>query len=273
MSRATARIPGSLLALSALGLALAAGPAAAEPARPEADARGAVVTLVGPPTDALAEACRAIARDVYERPRLRPRLDETAVRVLCGSAAPGDAPREVRALAELREGLGPELDAATNRALVDALASATRAETLVLVDGGAPEHVRVRWLARKGDGPGLVLDPVSLDVPTPTQSSAAPGLFDAIGEGLEGLIAPAAPAPLAEAPAPHAVPGLGPRKSHLGGAKPGQPPDVPAPSFFETPWFWVAAGGVAAIGLTILIVSQATDVGQGSVHVSGKVEP
>lgn len=261
-------------------MAFAVGRADAQPA-PAADkpaARGALVVLAGAPSDEVAQACREIAREVYKQAPLRPSIDETGVRVMCGSAAPSDAPAELRSLGELRAGLSSELENAGNRALLGAIAKGAHAKQVVVVDKspastGEIPVIRARWLSLgPGDDGALTLDPSSFAIPLPPQSSAE-SPFKAIGAALEGLLVPR---PVAAEPesAPHAVPGLGPRKSHLSGAQPKDgPPDTPTTSFFESPWFWVAAGGVAAIGVTILVVSQATDVGQGTVHVSGRVEP
>lgn len=292
LRRRTPRRPArkaAVTGLIGLGLAsLAGGPAEAQPApapvtdKPAADrpaSRGAIVVLAGAPSDDVAQACRDIAREVYKRAPLRPAIDEAGVRVMCGSAPPSDASSEVRSLGELRESLSSELENAGNKALLGALAKGARANVVVVVDkapaanGGDGVVIRTRWMKNESASDSLTLDPASFAITLPTQSSAE-SPWKEIGAALEGLLIPRAPATEPSATATHPVPGLGPRKSHLSGPQPKDgPPDAPTTSFFESPWFWVAAGGVAAIGVTILVVSQATDVGQGTVHVSGKVEP
>lgn len=276
------------MGLIGLGLAsLAGGRAEAQPAaapqtdQPAADRpapRGAIVVLAGAPSDEVAQACRDIAREVYKQAPLRPTIDEAGVRVMCGSAPPTDASSDVKSLGELRASLSSELENAGNKALLGALAKGARARVVVVVDKAPTANgtvIRTRWLkpASPTDDGSLTLDPASFSITLPSQSTSE-SPWKEIGAALEGLLVPRAATTEPGATATHPVPGLGPRKSHLTGPQPKDgPPDAPTTSFFESPWFWVAAGGVAAIGVTILVVSQATDVGQGTVHVSGKVEP
>ena len=51
-----------------------------------------------------------------------------------------------------------------------------------------------------------------------------------------------------------------------------KPPDE-STSIASKPWFWVIIGGVAALGLTAVIVSQTVDTSSGNVHLQGKVLP
>lgn len=130
----------------------------------------------------------------------------------------------------------------------------------------------------------LRTDPTSSSAPLrPGRTSLALGpagselrLVEALAD-LEQLLgpppAPAVPSkPNQPRPAP---PDLGAEQPAGPRRKPAPAPPAPAEdgSLTSSPWFWVAVGSVAAIGLGILIVSQATNVDESSVRLQGRVLP
>jgi hypothetical protein len=76
---------------------------------------------------------------------------------------------------------------------------------------------------------------------------------------LRGLvIAPPEPAPL---PAPLAP------KADAGPTAPAEPKP-----FYKSPWFWGSLGGAAVVGVSVFLISRATQ-SAGNVHLSGQVGP
>ncbi|NUP11157.1 MAG: hypothetical protein HOW73_34360 [Polyangiaceae bacterium] len=265
----------------------APAPAAPAVAAPAPARRGAVVVAVGAAEDELGRSCRDLAREVYRVERLRPSLDEASARALCG----GDAGTEARPkkLAELRQSLTMSPSNATSRLVAGALAEELGASALVLV--GRDDKGQAVRLLRVEDVEGkqtLFFEPTRLDA-TPNAAPAATTIdspfgivpwakiasaIDILSEG-EGEARSDGSAPQVTAiSATDPVPKTGPRKENLLGARSTDAPaDAGDKAFYESPWFWVAAGGVAAIGVVVLVVSQATDIGEGTTHIQGKVNP
>ncbi len=284
----TARLVAAAWALSALGwagsarsdepplqapAASAAPPAAAAPA-PAAKRTGVAVVLVGPWEDVPAKQARDLARGVYRTPKLRPELEEGTVRILSGGEPVGDDPAPKR-LADLRRSLSSDLTTPGTREVLDSLAAELSVVAIVLfVPGATGPVVRLAHVDATKSPPKTRLDPASI-APSPLEGQEGALDLEPVLVSLERLIAPkveVAPPPKA----PAAKPKPGPRKDNLTKGKPAGAPAKPEgeeTSFFESPWFWVALGGVAATGLTILIVSQTTDVGEGTVALRGKVLP
>lgn len=246
-------------------------PAPSAPA-PVTARSGVAVVLVGPWDDTHARHSRDLARGVYRRPKLRPSLDEATVRILSGGEPSGDDDA-AKQLSALRGKLTPDLTTEEARAALAGLAATLPVEAIVLyVPGPTGPSVRLAHVDGTKVPPTTRLDPASL-APSPREDQPGALDLDPVLTSLERLIAPkpatALPPrrPTAQKPKP------GPRKENLEKGQPGKEPDKPKDdsSFFESPWFWVAVGGVAATGLTILIVSQTTNVGEGSVALRGKV--
>jgi hypothetical protein len=228
--------------------------------------------LVAGDDEPAAAACRALAKKVYRSSRLRPSIDEASARALCG-ANPTE-PAEAASLAELRRALSAPLDGAGARALLESIARRVPSEGLVVVERVGDE-LRASLLRT---------DPTSSSAPLrPGRASLALGPAGAelrLAETLSDLEQLLGPPP---APAVPATP-TGPREvpPDLGAEHPAGPRREPAPvpplpaeggSLASSPWFWVAVGSVAAIGLSILIVSQATNVDESSVRLQGRVLP
>jgi hypothetical protein len=220
--------------------------------------KGAAVVLVGSDGDR-ARDCRELAREVYKRPALLPVIDEPVARSLCAPAS--EATGAAAKVGELRASLGDRIDNAATQAVLVALAGELGTRAIILVSTGkVGTLVRV---VRAADKPKA--EPVSFDLmQTDPQKPIA---WAELAESTELMLADPKlkePAPTGELP--------GPRKSLAASIGKDPPPETPA-QFFDSPWFWVAAGGVVAVGLAILIVSQATDVNEGNVLIQGKVLP
>ncbi len=233
--------------------------------------RGVAVLVLGDDAEASA-GCRELAKKVYRSERLRPSLGEASARALCG-AAPAE-PAEAAALAELRLALSAPLDGAGARAVLEAIARRLSAEGLLVVER-AEEQLSASLLRSDPSSTGSTLRPGRA-----TLALGRAGGELALAEVTADLERLLGPAPLVEAatkplappasrPAPGAEQPAGPRR------KPAPPPPAPADdgSLTSSPWFWVAVGSVAALGLSILIVSQATDVDESSVRLQGRVLP
>lgn len=249
--------------------------------RPARVLNGVAVLAPGASDEALGADCKSFAREVYKTAALRPTIDEASARTLCG----GDPGTEAgpKRLAELRQSLALNAGTATGKLVAQALADELGVRALVLVgrdaSGLGVRVVRASIVAEKVavfvEGTRIDLaprgDPPA--VPWGESARAVEVLIDDEGEAAsDGALAPLPALPdLALLIAPL----VGPRRDALLGARtlnkgPEAPKETP---FYESPWFWVAVGSVAAAGLTVLIVSQATDVDEGTVNVTGTVLP
>lgn len=283
-------LPACLSAALVWGTLLSSGdaradePAPAAPATPAAPSqpvvqrRGVAVVLVGPWEDTQAKHARDLARGVYRTPKLRPDLDEGTVRILTGGEPSGDDASAKR-LSELRSGLTPDLTTEASKNALAGLAAELPVGSIVLfIPGSAGPVVRLAHVDGSASPPTVKLDPASI-APSPKEGEPGALDLDPVLASLERLIAPGGPAKAEAKPLPSPQPATkpkpkpGPRKDNLKKGAGTEAPDKPKDdsSFYESPWFWVAVGGVAATGLTILIVSQTTDVGEGSVALKGKV--
>jgi hypothetical protein len=266
--------------------AAAASPAApaAQPAAAAATAarRGVVVVLLGPSHVAGADAARAFARFAYRTPSIRPgKLGEAEVRVLAGEDPPADASASVAELAASRAALPSSPDDPAAGPALEALADKLGVRALVLfVPGAAGATVRVVHTDVAG---APRFDPASVSAkPTTTAQGDDYALVATSVErvvGPEPATAEPAPTEPAKTAGPTALPGKaagtanGPLRANAKGSSPHAPPEAPADdeAFWENPWFWVAAGTVAAIGVTIIVVSQTTDTTTGTISIGGKV--
>lgn len=249
--------------------------------RPPRVLNGVAVLAPGPSDEVLGADCKTFAREVYKSATLRPTIDEASARTLCGGD-PGTEPGPKR-LAELRQSLALNAGTATGKLVAQALADELGVRALVLVgrdaSGLGVRVVRASIVAEKVvvfvEGSRIDLAPRG-DPPAVAWSESARAvevLIDDEGEAAsDGALTPLPPLPDR---AILIAPLVGPRRDALLGARvaskgPEAPKETP---FYESPWFWVAVGSVAAVGLTVLIVSQATDVDEGTVSVKGVVLP
>lgn len=268
----------SLLALSACGGAPPEGPGrggavhlppAGEPAEvPEAPAstrRGVAIVALGavgteerPDGGPALDASLALARVVYQNKKLRPNADEAMVQVLAGRPAPKDDPK-LTELAELRAALPLELDTVTARALLEGLARKVDARAMVLVSVGGEDARATARVVRVDELDGKLevrLDPAVFAATGPTAESPR-YTWTSVDTALVALMGTGEVGPRRD---PTTVPGAP------------KPPDE-STNIASKPWFWVIIGGVAALGVTAIIVSQTVDTSSGTVHLQGKVLP
>lgn len=234
-----------------------------------------VVVSVEPTDAAESEAVRdlakRLAKALYGEGSFRPRVSEIEVRALVGQAPPTDDARATY-LAGLRTALSGDLTAPANLELLRSIGERACARAVVVASrapAASPDATAVVSAEARivRVGATATIDPVRL-VSTPGEEPW-PDARDA-ARRLLGDLSPVAATPVATAVVdpPKGTEPLAPKRA------PG--PEAPKPpeddtEFYESPWFWVAVGGVAAIGLTAVIVSQTVDTNNGSVHLSGKV--
>jgi hypothetical protein len=297
------RLAASALVATALTLASSGGgaladepPKAAAPAQapatvapsppPAAQPHGAVVVAA---SEGAGPAARALAFDLYRDADLRPSIDDATARVLAGDAPADDAPARLKELAELRLSIvhawppaGPTTGPAAAPRPADPGAAAPPPGS------AGSELVARRLLASLGAelGAALVVA-VTLDGTHPVARALRPAAatFERVELGpnveigadgskvfhwpgaavaLRALAPGAAPVPPPPPPAP-----LAPKKEE---AAPGPTAPTDSRPFYKSPWFWGAAGGAAAIGLSVFLISRATSSAT-DVHLTGKVGP
>jgi hypothetical protein len=236
-------------------------------------AQGAVVVAVH---DDAGPAAKALAHEVYREPALRPRIDEATARVLTGDVAASPAPADPAAtptaaatrlaeLGALRGAIAESVTDITTRNLLASLGTSLHADLVVAVtlDGG---HAVARVLH-----PGTAsFERVELGASVETAADGArtyhwPGAAIA----LRGFL-PAPPAPPASSTTEASKPPPPPPEAVKVARKPDLSDQRPA---WKSPWFWAAIGGVAAVGVTVFIVSKTTGSTPTTVHLDGSVAP
>ncbi len=236
---------------------------ATEEAPPTTSRRGVAIVALGkvateekPEGGPALDASLGLARVVYQNPKLRPHADEATVQVLAGKPAPaGDA--RLLELAELRAALPLELDTVTAKALLEGLARKVDARGMVLVSVSEEDARATARVVRVDELDGKLevrLDPAIFSAPAPTAESPA-YVWTNVDGALVALMGTGE---------------VGPRRDPKTPTAPKPPDDS---SIASKPWFWVIIGGVAALGLTAVIVSQTVDTSSGTVHLQGKVLP
>ncbi len=225
-------------------VARAEGPAGAAPS----PARGAAVVAL---SREAAPAARSLARLVYGDAALRPAIDDSTAQVLVGEPLPEGAPPALVQLAEVWAALPTAGSPTAERRLLAGLGSDVGAVLVVAVGvaaDGSPA-ARVVRVAGAYDEPTVL----QAAAPDPQNSASGP-TWPGATKALRGLM----PAPLAPKPEP----------------APKAPKPAEEPSFLPTsPWFWGPIAVVAAAGITVLAVSQASSSDRPTAHVSGRVDP
>ena len=265
---AFAQPPPVAVAPVAAAPAVVAAPApvaASAPAPTRAAAQGAVVVAL---SDDAGPAARALAHEVYREPALRPSIDEATARVLTGDAAAADpqaaAPSaRLAEIAALRSSIAASVTDITTRHLLASLGATLRADLVVAVslDGG---HAMARVLhtgtasyerVELGAGVEIAADGA--------RSFKWPGA----AATLRGLL----PAPPEPKPAPE------PSKPVVKAPEPAKPaPKTPLSDqrpAWQSPWFWAALGGVAAVGVTVFVLAKTSSNNTGTIHLDGSVDP
>jgi hypothetical protein len=213
-------------------------------------------------------ASRSLAKLVYKRPKLRPDTSEDVVQILAGDPPPPGARPSLKEIADLRSGLTDDVDSVASKALLEALAGKVAARAFVLVSSVPPKAPTAR-LVRVDDVPnGVVIRPDSATfTAVPPADATGDYVWPNVDDAVSALLGPELPV------------AAGPRKpngpsDHL---KDKPVPDGPkkddSKPLTESPVFWAIVGGVAALGLTAIIVSQTVDTSTGTVHIQGKVLP
>ncbi len=240
---------------------VAAAPAAA-PTRTAA--HGAVVVAL---SDDAGPAARALAHEVYREPALRPSIDEATARALTGDAAPatpeGAGPSaKLAEIIALRSSIATSVTDITTRHLLASLGSSLRADLVVAVslDGG---HAMARVLhagtasyerVELGAGVEIAADGA--------RSFKWPGA----AATLRGLL----PAPPEPKPSPEASKPVAKAPEHAKRAP--KPPLSDQRPAWQSPWFWAALGGLAAVGTTVFVLSKTAN-STSSIHLVGSVDP
>ncbi len=259
----------------------ATAPAPASSAGPERAAlQGIAVFAIGSNAN---EESFAAARALYGS-RLRPAgLDEVRARVLAGGAAPANASRELRELAEIRAGVNP--DDAAGRRLLAGIGRQVGVEALLVV--------RIESAAAPASAPSTIGAPSTTGSPT---DDAADGGADA-GENAAGNAA-AVPTVMArlflvdtgDFDAARYSPDPGPRapaawKSTItslearfpgprGTAGPAaatrpapqvKPEGQKSSPFYASGWFWGAVGGAALLATVFYFASR--DTSSDTIHL------
>lgn len=262
---------------------LVAASVIAEPLSAQASEPGAGVGVVlwGPVSESSSQLCKQVARSVYAEERLAPRVDEASVRALCGAEDVSESSAAV-SLRDLRAALNSPVDGPATQVLLAAIAVQTDTRALLLVRvvepavANASTTAEVLVVHRKPEGaggPATFVDPMRFELAFPLSEAFPSELAQAARELVfsppcsradEGELSAGLSCQLAEN-TPQVL--LAPFEWWA------PIPESPAgkTGLIDSPWFWIAAGGVAALGLTVLVVSQTTDVSEGTVRIEGTV--
>jgi hypothetical protein len=246
--RARAWVASALVVATALPafapLALADEPSDAGAPPPAAPPPNGIAVLARPGAE---DAARALAKEIYARPSLRPAaLDEAHARILVGTPAAADASQSLRDLADERASIHG--DDGASRALLRTIATQLGVRALVVVevsdsDAGATPSARV-FVAESGafdaaryesEAPGADRSALRADSPSGWAGTVA-SLDRTYGLG---------------GPETHAAPALA--------LSPVPPPRPAAPEshpFYTSPWFWGAVGAAAFGGVAVYFATR-----------------
>ncbi|MEO7327087.1 MAG: hypothetical protein ABI193_00820 [Minicystis sp.] len=220
--------------------------------------KGAIVVALG---DDAGDAARALAHDVYREAGLRPTIDEFTAKLLSGDAATeARATGKHKELVEIRAAAGKAGSEAASRHLLASIGAELGATIVVAVqlDGGRPlaRALRTASAAYEGasfNGTAETLAYGSVVYKWPGATTTLLALFPASVVPLKPSVEPAGSGPLA------------PGKKPLKDSKTETP-------FWASPWFWGTVGGVAAVGVTVFVLSRTTS-NSGTVRIDGTVGP
>lgn len=253
-ARTFSRGPG-LLALSSafvgLSLTLCAGCGGASSAPAPSTAE-----VAGPPRGyavlahpAARDAAWPLAQGAYRSARLRPHLDEARARVLAGSP-PDRTRKDLRDLADTRDAISD--DGAPSRTLLRTLTQELGLEGVIVVTiepkpaepgGEAPAPAAKARLFERSTGQ---FSPVTIDANGTAWEGAV--------ASFERLVPRAAPEPVQGNGA-----GTEGKVAERGSSR----------AFYESPWFWGAAGAAALLGGAFFLATR--DSSSDSIHVQMQV--
>ena len=251
------------LALAVAGALLARVPAASAdvtpasssaPAPAPASTGLAVVALAG-----ATDAAWPLARSLYAEPSLRaPGVDEAHARVLCGEAARGTDPAELRDLSDTVAALRG--DDAPSRALLEAMARRLTARALVVVRVDSGRTTARVFLPDSGAFDAAVYAPDDAAAGSPP---ASPPAWSATTRSLARSFGPtstsAGTAEVGATPAPSLATHAAPRTE-------GAHASVP---FYQSAWFWGAVGAAVLAGGITYVATR--DSSPSTIHLEVQV--
>jgi len=223
-------------------------------------------------------AARSLAKLIYKRKELRPDASEEIVQTLAGDPPPERSKGVLGELADLRSNLTEDTESAASKALLLALSQKVRARAFVLVGTSvdAKEKPPTAKLVRVDDvseGPPLVRSDAATFAAVAPEEPSTEYKWPNVDDAVTALLGPSLPAPIA----PHKVglPGATADAKALPGntGAPAQKKDEKDKPITEKPWFWGVLGGLAAVGVAGLVVSQTVNTSSGTVQIKGKVLP
>lgn len=209
--------------------------------------------------DDAARAARALAREVYADPALRPTIDEVTARALTGAPAAEGSARAAE-IAEIRRAAArAEADAAARRLLASLGADAGAALVVaVRLEGGRPVAKVLRVAT-------ATYAPVELGATLHRDEREGPESVRYAWPGAAASLRAALASPSASRPPPH--------RPAAGAAPTSSQPADRSPPFYRSPWFWGALGAAAAVGGAAFAISQASDDGGPTVLLRGRIAP
>jgi len=187
-------------------------------------------------------AAWSLAQDTYRSERLRPRVDEATARVLAGEPPP-EGRRDLRDLADTRDAIVDE--GAPARKLLASLSKDLGLEGVLVVSRAEPE----------GEGPAIA-----------RLFEAEAGTFSPL-EVREARDGEGGPWASAVASLERIAPAVA--REPRAAARPAAQPEGKSKAFYESPWFWGAAGAAATLGAVFFLSSR--DSSADSIHVQMQV--
>lgn len=232
------------LSLSAVGLGCGAAPSASVDAAPQpAGARPHGYAVLA--RAASLETAWPLAQEVYASDRLRPALSEAQARVFAGAPAPprgGGREPSLADLADAREAITD--DGPTARRLLASLAKEYALEGLFVVYPGADGERPLVKAFVAGEGSSARFAPVEL------RAEAGERPWGSARSSLERLV------PAAVAPRPSV-------------ARAATPKTEGRAAFYQSPWFWGAAGAAVVLGGAFFLATR--DSSSDSIHLEMQV--
>lgn len=216
----------------------------------------------------------SLAQSTYRSPRLRPRFDEATARVLAGDSSPSR--RDLRDLADTRDAIVDE--GVASRKLLQSMARDLGLEGLLVVtrEIEAPSApVEPPDTAEKSEKEANTTPTPS---PEPRRSRVKARLFDAASGRFELVDFRAGDDATwqgAAASIEHLVPPLAkdadpsPAAQANANANANAPKKEGSKSFYESPWFWGAAGAAAVLGGAFFLATR--DSSSDSIHLQMQV--
>jgi hypothetical protein len=190
----------------------------------------------------------SLAQETYRSPRLRPRLDEAHARVFAGEDAPAGR-KDLTELAETRDAVVDE--GAASRRILTSLGKEYGLEGVLVVSSSEGASAASARLFTIETGR---FEPLELRSETDTGWTSARATLERLAP--REVTPPSASNGVAQAPANATKGGEEP--------KPGR-----SKAFYESPWFWGAAGAAAALGGAFFLATR--DSSSDSIHVQMQV--